>query len=548
MRPMGARSRRTNLVGDLEPGLLAELAAAACSVRDQQVLAAEMAPPLGMVELDVIALVDFAAPEAASLYRAVTARLAGEQSLSNTPQRGVRLRVLLPGERRQVLSDELVRMLGEEPARGGGLVDHTIVAHPDNIAGLTLQPPALAARVGEALGRLLMLDSDSPLRTVFRSLGADENPDGRRNWWSAGFAAAACSREALLGRLSRGCRGFLRKRWLLRAWSREHAERAADRVLRGLIDSRLPSAEFCRRLARWQAAFFFPNAAGATPADLRATQVALVDGLAARSRRLAADLPNYRVMPPEPVDPRGWLKRLLNYLTGGWLFPWHCDWQPPPDTLADAAARWARLAALDEAVMNSQLAVARLLEKLSRPAESDPTGVGVPWPEEATARLTEKMEAMAQEGRLGDRDRVARGILSGADGLLEEFERAGLERLPINPRARGIAFAEQVAAALGWAEDWPRHMVRELLEQAAPWWGEPVAPDVQDYAFICAPTEEFLRAVRAADPGTRAVLQQEETVAVFRFLQGCVPQQVAACLKDGQKPRRGSLRTWIPAA
>jgi len=539
LRPLGGRPTHTAVPWPLDPAALELLADTALSVRDLYAVAREFPAGTADVGLDVVVFLDSSTPSSSAAYRAVERRMAAQGILGCLAAPGIRLLVLVPGRRPQAFPGEVLAVLREQVAGEAVLADHAVFFRASNIDVFTLGSADLATLAGEAVGWLLRLESDA-LRSSFRP--PEEGDDPQKRFWSMGFAAMELNSRGLLKDTLDAYREFLGRTWLTRRWRPDRVQAEVRRVLHQLIDSDLPVAAMAESLARWAAGFFLDGGSregppAAAPADLGACLREMVGELAVRSERLAADLPNYRQYRPRPCDPRGRIKRFLNRLSRNRWFRWDATWTPPPDDQAALASALVRLAGLDLIVMRAQLAVDAALAPLDISSKGYPSLLGkrTPWPPEWTRDVVPQAHhRLVQEGTVPV-DRIAQETLAGRSPL-SMFRRALVEQLKLTPSTGGSSWTAAIEAHLPQSEDWLRRMLRGLLEQAAPWWSEPIDPRSEEAALLCLPQSEFPAMAAIADRGVQSVPWDREAIGAFRLLQYCVPQDLVLHGAE-EKPR-----------
>jgi len=547
-KPVGGPAWRATSRGEIDGHLLNRLADVAVSPRHFPSLVKDFGIELSTVELDVVVLLDFTDPLAAESYRRVVKRVEKENVIRGLHTSGVRLQVLLPSLRQHTLTDAAVEILREEASSARALTDHTIIFHPSNIDSLSLSPAELSAVAGRALGSLLALESDNPIRALFTRL--PDAYDWRMRFWSLGMAHLRCDGAGLVRHVKEMHSRFLRRAWAKRNWQKERIQHEARAVVARLVDSDTPAAELPQRLALWAAGFFLDEHSQAgssapTPADLSACLAQVVNELCFRSQQIAADLPNFRIHSPRPVDPRGWFKKFLNWLSFRRLFRWKCRWDPPTDIPKMVAARRARLASLDHIVMNSQIAVGMALHDIEngswQPSSEGEINLwpGASWDSELVRKADSKVNV--------DEKALAEAILDGRS-VMDIFQHCFLKAIGISADMQGWDLIAEVGRAMGGRGDMPLQILHSLTQRAAPWWAEPIDPRTEVHKFICMPKSGPSAIEKAKEHGFHPVAWHQESYGAFNLLQGTVPQQLAQALVVQEDQLQRSSRDWIPTA
>ena len=299
-------------------------------------------------------------------------------------------------------------------------------------------------------------------------------------------------------------------------------------------------------LVKWATAFFLtPLSSNSpcrySPADLLACLQAMIHEIRIRSQAISADLPNRPLNISKPRDPRGWFKRQINRLSRNWLFRWDCQWIPPKDRAAEAAAQQARLSTLDNPVINLQLAVQRSLYLSCKSSKHDfPTlNQYDPWYSIWLEPIIQKLHPKVLE--LLSQKVLAKYLLSKSNPL-ELFEKIMLRLLKISPDKNGHELVSAIDQLLQTKGLWLKRVFRMLEDRAAPWWAESLLADSDEYIFAFLPQDDLKITIKKTDIDSCVVPWNRQAYGVLRLLQGCKPESLFNDDTGNTNPKR----EWIP--
>ncbi len=548
LKPLNKPVSAIPFTGRMPDSILEHAMEVAVSARDQHVLTHEFGSSLGSVGTDVVILVDPSEPWCGPIYRLFMQHLARQRVLTQVVAKSVRLRVFLVGARPVPVENQKAFELSSSDMER--VVDHTITLCSSSIDGLSMSPQALADSAGDALGTIIELEPNHPVRSMFRRL--PENMSLRKSYWSLGYSTATGRGDELIHALRRYYSALLGQRWRKRQMSEAQVRKRVRQILCQLLDSNVSEQEMPRLFARWAASCFCQPLSenehcGRTPADLHACLVEAVRELAARSAQISADLPHRPAQPVRPPDPRGWLRRLLNRLTGNRFFRWQWSYEAPPDSAIYVTARRRRLAVLYPPIMSVQLATQQALDSPlsmrkrdeSFPARED--GWPIVWIKDLLYREHSRVVSALRCGILTE------ALLSGVDPITR-FGDVLLKQLVISADDRGLDLIRAFNTQGQEGDDWIRRLLASLAEQAAPRWDRPCEPGTEEHDFACLPRSELPVLAELGSGIASVVPWDRQSYGVIRFLQGCVPESLSDELETRHRPLTLRSRDWLPGA
>jgi len=447
---------------------IADIVEATLAIRNHAYLLNTFGEAAGAVAVDLVVLVDAWNTSLQPIYRKLARRLKRAAALRGVA--GLRLHAMLqhqPAKRRPpAIANEIPSPSGHHDAT------RVLVFSTVNAQRHILSPVQMAHEAAAVIAPLLTAADDDPARSLLTGkAGSRLLSMGQASMDGSPLALRAELNARFLHRLFNGKLNAIRCKLRPRA--------IAQHIVDRLMSKSLTDEKAVARLSNIVAQWILRSDPTRSAATLKPLLTGMVDALVEVQSNLSADQPNFKPYHAPPVDPRGWLKRLICKISLGLWFKWDRPKAPDADTTALDQRRRIKSFALHLSII--QQAIAGAISRTSPLRIDQRSQLLAPWPETIANRVIDNVIRENVAPVIGAqrplvnafwRELSWKRALGQPDGngLIELLHGAFMNRLGIEPGMSPEQTNNRVADLLHVRPDvWRQEVVGGLEAAAAPW-------------------------------------------------------------------------------